>query len=71
MNMKSKNLLLTAGVIGCVVGAIGMMPALMEKYYIGVSGFTVLLIAGIILLAIAFGDQNEWGDAKKSIRLKI
>ena len=56
MKKTQKNILAVAGVIGTVLGIVGMVPSfLQEKYTIAIIS-TVLIVMGLILLAIAFGD---------------
>ena len=56
MNSRSKNLLAVAGIISAIFGIVGMIPFyLTEQYVVGI-GATLLLVLGIVLLAIAFGD---------------
>jgi len=56
MNLTKKNLLAVAGIIASVFGIVGMIPFyLTERYLVGI-GATLLLVFGIVLLAIAFGD---------------
>lgn len=52
----SKNILGVAGVISSVLGIIGAIPSFLQEMYIAAIGSTLLIIIGLILLAIAFGD---------------
>lgn len=56
MNLKGKNLLIVAGIIGVVVGITLAIPSFLHgKDFLGVFAI-LLLMGGIILLAIAFGE---------------
>lgn len=57
MKKKTKNLLAVAGVICTVIGVMGTIPSfLQEKYSIAI-GSVIFIIGGLVLLAIAFGDE--------------
>ena len=51
-----KNLLAVTGVIATVLGMIVSIPSFFKDQYILATVFSVFVIGGIILLAIAFGD---------------
>ncbi len=54
--MTKKNLILMAGVIGMVSGIMIGIPAFLQgRDWLGAFG-TVLMMAGVVLLAIALGD---------------
>lgn len=56
MNSKSKKILGIAGVISTVLGALFTFPLFLKENYL-LSGFAaIFIIAGIIMIAIAFGD---------------
>ena len=56
MVSKSKNIYLLAGVILIVVGIIAAIPSfLKENILISIIG-TIMVVAGLILFGIAFGD---------------
>ena len=56
MNSKTRNLLAVAGVVSTVLGIVGAIPSfLQEKYGVAV-GATILIVAGLVLLALAFSD---------------
>jgi len=56
MNGRTKNLLAVAGVISTVFGVIGAIPSFLQSNYGIAIGSAILIVAGIVLLAIAFGD---------------
>lgn len=51
-----KNLLIVAGVVSGLIGIFLSIPAFMQEKYIMGMVATILLIIGLILIAIAFGD---------------
>lgn len=51
-----KNIIAVIGVICSVAGLIFSIPLILQSRYVLGSLFAVVLIVGIILLAIAFGD---------------
>ena len=61
MNIKCKNmiknrLLAIAGVISTILGIVFVIPnSLSENYWLAI-GASILVVGGIILLAISFGD---------------
>ncbi|MBU1204224.1 MAG: hypothetical protein KKG60_04115 [Nanoarchaeota archaeon] len=52
----NKGVLILAGVIASVVGIIGAIPSFAGGHITRATLFTILLIAGLILLALGFGD---------------
>lgn len=56
MARKTKNILLVAGIISTVLGIIGAIPSFLQNRYGIAVGATVLVVGGLILIAIAFGD---------------
>ena len=56
MKRTKKNLLMISGIIGVVIGAALLFPSFSERIYWLASLSVVLMIVGLILLAIAFGD---------------
>ena len=56
MNTRTKNLLAVAGVISTVVGVVWSIPSFLKEMYLLAIASTFLLIGGLVLLAIAFGD---------------
>ena len=63
MKLRAKNLLGIAGVIGVVLGIIYAIPSYLQEKYLIATLATILIVGGLILLAIAFGDWfgNEKG----------
>lgn len=56
MNKKTKNILAIAGIVSTGFGIVGAIPSfLQEKYGIAVAS-TMLIVGGLVLIAIAFGD---------------
>ncbi len=56
MNKRTKNILAVAGVIGTVLGVIFAIPSFLKENYIVSAIATVLVVAGLVLLALAFSD---------------
>ncbi len=56
MKKKTKNVLAVAGVISTVMGIIGAVPSFLQAKYGIATGSAILIVTGLILLAIAFGD---------------
>ena len=56
MNKTKKNILAVAGVIATLLGIVGAIPSFLQSNYIIATISSVLIIGGIILLAIAFGE---------------
>ena len=56
MVTKKKSLLLLAGVFSTVAGIMFMIPSFLKASYYIAAFSTVLVVAGLILIAIAFGD---------------
>ena len=56
MKKRSRNILGIAGVIGIVFGVMIAIPSYLKESYVIAACSSLLLIAGLILLAVAFGD---------------
>jgi len=56
MNKKTKNILAIAGVIAVVVGIVLAIPSFLKANYLVAILATILMIGGLVLLAVAFGD---------------
>jgi hypothetical protein len=56
MRQTKKNLLAVAGIMCTIIGVITIYPSILKETYWLVSICVALIIGGIILLAIAFGD---------------
>ena len=56
MNQTSKNLMAVGGVISTIVGIVIAIPNFLIGNYPLATGSVILIVGGIILLAIAFGD---------------
>ena len=56
MKRTQKNVLAVAGVIACVVGITVAIPSFLSQRLVAGIGATILIVAGIILLAIALGE---------------
>ena len=56
MKKSTKNILGVAGVIGTVMGVIGAVPSFLQANYGLATGSAILIIGGLVMLAIAFGD---------------
>ena len=56
MNKRIRNIIAIIGIISGVIGVIGAVPFfLMERFAYAVLA-TILVVLGLILLAIAFGE---------------
>tara|TARA_Y100000294_G_scaffold177972_1_gene206020 strand:+ start:2161 stop:2343 length:183 start_codon:yes stop_codon:yes gene_type:complete len=53
---QTKNILGVAGIISIILGIIGAVPSFLQERYSLAIGATMLVVGGLILLAIAFGD---------------
>lgn len=56
MKQTQKNILAVAGVISTVIGIIGYIPSFLQAKYGFATGSAILIITGLVMLAIAFGD---------------
>lgn len=56
MKQTTKNILGVAGVISAVVGVVVAIPALLQEKYLVATLSVMLIVAGLVLLAISFGD---------------
>ena len=56
MKQMTKTILITAGVISGVTGIFGSIPTLAEEKYTAAAIFFLLIVIGIILFAIGFGE---------------
>ncbi len=56
MKKRMKYLLAVAGVIGSILGIVLLVPAFLKGNYVLATISTILLVAGLVLLAISFGD---------------
>ena len=56
MRKTSKNILAVAGIIGTVLGIIGIIPSFLQENYGIATASAILMVIGLVLLAIAFGD---------------
>ena len=57
MGMQTrKNLLAVAGVALAIFGIVFLIPLFLKESYLLAVLSTILLVAGIVLIAIAFGD---------------
>jgi hypothetical protein len=56
MKQQTKNILAVAGVISTVMGVAGTIPSFLQERYGLAIGSTILIVGGLVLLAIAFGD---------------
>jgi len=56
MKATQKNILAVAGVISTVFGLIGAVPSFLQANYGLATGSAILIVAGLVMLAIAFGD---------------
>ena len=56
MKKANKNLLSVGGIIAIVLGLLGAIPSFLTSKFGLATGASILVIAGIIMLAIAFED---------------
>lgn len=56
MNKKRRNILALAGVISAVLGIVGAVPTFLREQYFFAIISTILIVGGLVLLAISFGD---------------
>ncbi len=56
VNKSKKNILAVAGVISTALGILGAIPSFLQGMYGVATGSTFLIVLGLVLLAIAFGD---------------
>lgn len=56
MKQTQKNILAVAGVISTVIGVMGAIPLFLQERFGLATGAVILVVGGLILLAIAFGD---------------
>lgn len=56
MKQKTKYLLAVAGITSGVLGISMTIPAYMQNLYTPAIVGSILLVAGLVLLAISFGD---------------
>ncbi len=56
MKGQAKNFLAIAGVIGVVVGVAFLIPSFLQEIYWLAVASAVMMMGGLILLALAFGD---------------
>lgn len=51
-----KNIFIIAGVAGIIFGIMGAVPSFLQANYGVATISSILMVGGLILLAIAFGD---------------
>lgn len=56
MKKIHKYILAVAGVISTVLGIVAAVPSFLQANYIIATGSFILIVAGLVMLAIAFGD---------------
>ncbi|MFH0978688.1 MAG: hypothetical protein V1837_05280 [Candidatus Woesearchaeota archaeon] len=57
MNKRTGNILAVAGVISTVLGIVIAIPAFLQEKFVVATGSFILIVGGLVLLAIAFGDE--------------
>lgn len=57
MKKKIKKIVSVIGVICLVIGLAVLIPSFLSKSYFGIGASAFLVILGLILLAIAFGED--------------
>jgi len=56
MNKKTKYILSVAGVISAILGITIAIPAFLQNLYTPAIIGTILLVTGLVIIAISFGD---------------
>ncbi len=56
MRHRIKNMLAIAGIVGVVFGIVGIIPGFLKENYLLAIASTLIVMAGLISLAISFGD---------------
>ena len=56
MKKTQRNILAIAGVVGTVFGIVFAIPSTLQANYVVATLSAILIIAGLVILAIAFGD---------------
>ena len=56
MQKRKKNLLSVFGVIGCVIGIFMAIPSYLNSNYLGLGISSLMVIIGVVLLALAYGE---------------
>ena len=56
MKKTQKNILAVAGVISTIIGVMGAVPLFLQEKFGLATGLVILVVGGLVLLAIAFGD---------------
>ena len=53
-----KYVLNVAGIMGTILGITAFIPSMLKENYIAVALSAIVMMAGIMLIAIAFGDAD-------------
>lgn len=56
MKRQTKKLVLVLGVISLILGISLMIPSFLQKVYLGLGAGILLVILGVILFALGYGD---------------
>ncbi len=56
MNKTKRNILAIAGVFSAVFGVVGVVTSFLQENFLIVVGSALLMVAGLVLLAMAFGE---------------
>ena len=56
MKKTQKNILAIAGVISTVIGVMSAVPFFLQERFGLATGSVILVVGGLVLVAIAFGD---------------
>ncbi|MDD9954225.1 MAG: hypothetical protein OXR66_07885 [Candidatus Woesearchaeota archaeon] len=59
MKLVQKKLIGVAGTISTVLGAMFMFPGFMQERFVLAGFASVLVIGGIVMLSIAFGEESD------------
>ncbi len=57
MKKVTRNILAVAGVISTIIGIIVAIPSFLQNRNLTAIAATILIVGGLVLLAIAFGDE--------------
>ena len=56
LNLKRKNILSIGGMLSIEFGIVGAIPSFLREQYIAATLSTFLIVGGLVLLAISFGE---------------
>ena len=56
LKKRRKNIVAVGGIISTVLGVVGAVPSFLQANYGVATGSAILIVAGLVMLALAFGD---------------